>query len=192
MAIDWWTNADARKKLDSQLEKKIQDQIASIELAYKNARIPGRAPKHWISKVSKLRAMNCKLPKGLEHLANQSASPFFNDLLRSLNSASKKYYKVQYSSIRSKVFRSTQKKYINDHPDNQSQIVGGRKSGQSRKLKRDAEAKEILKAYLNATAYTSKRLPLARTVAKWFVEYHLCPRSTRAVTQLLKRAGVAI
>ena len=181
-----------RKKLSQQLEMKISEQKVATELAYKNAKIPGRAPKHWMVKVSKLRAMNCKLPKGLEHLANQSPSPFLDDLLRSLNCASKEYYKVQYSSIRSKAFRSTQKKYINDHPDNQSQIVGGRKSGQSRKLKRDAEAKEILKAYLNATAYTSKRLPLARTVAKWFVEHHLCPRSTRAVTQLLKRAGVAI
>lgn len=192
MAIDWWTNSAMRKKLSQQLEKKISEQIAATELAYKNAKIPGRAPKHWMGKVSKLRASNRQLPKGLEHLAKQSNPQSVNALLDSLNLAAKEYYKIEYSSIRSRTLRETQKKYIKDNPDNESQITGGQISGAVRKLKRIQEATNIIEAYLMATLYCSNRKPLARKVAKWYVENHHSTRSISAITQLLKREGVAI
>ncbi len=191
LAIDWWTNEAARKKLDEQLEKTIQEQKAATELAYKKARISGRAPNHWMSKVCKLIALSRELPKGLERLAKHSNAQSANTLLDSLNHAAKEYYKLEHSSTRAKTLRKTQEKYVQKNISNRSQATGGKISGVKRRHARQIEAVFIVEAYKTSNDHPPTVKPVARAVAKWYVNALGSTRTIRAVTQKLQRAKVA-
>lgn len=191
MAIDWWTNEAARKKLSQQLENKISEQKVATELAYKNAKIPGRAPKHWMSKVCKLIALGRDLPKGLEHLAKQGNVQSANTLLDSLNHAAKEYYKLEHSSTRAITLRKTQEKYVQKNILNGSQATGGKISGQKRRDARQIEAMFIVEAYKTSNGLPPTVKPVARAVAEWFVNKVGSPPTIRAVDQKLQRAKVA-
>ena len=191
MAIDGWTNSAMRKKLSQQLENKISEQRIATELAYKNAKIPGRAPKHWMSKVCKLIALGRELPKGLEHLAEHSNAQSTNTLLDSLNHAAKDYYRLEHSSTRAKTLRKTQEKYTQKNLSNRSQATGGKISGEKRRHARQIEAMFIVEAYKTNNDHPPTVKPVAREVAKWYVNAVVSTRTIRAVTQKLQRAKVA-
>ena len=180
-----------RKKLSQQLENKISEQRIATELAYKNAKIPGRAPKHWMSKVCKLIALGRELPKGLEHLAEHSNAQRTNTLLDSLNHAAKDYYRLEHSSTRAKTLRKTQEKYTQKNLSNRSQATGGKISGEKRRHARQIEAMFIVEAYKTNNDHPPTVKPVAREVAKWYVNAVGSTRTIRAVTQKLQRAKVA-
>jgi hypothetical protein len=191
LAIDWWTNAAIRKKLSQQLENQISEQKIATELAYKNAKIPGRAPKHWMSKVCKLIALGRDLPNGLEHIAKHSNVQSANTLLDSLNHAGKEYYKLEYSSTRAKTLRKTQEKYVQNNRLNGSQSTGGKISGGKRRDARQIEAMFIVEAYKTSKSHPPTVKPVARAVAEWYVTTVGSTRTIRAVAQKLQRAKVA-
>ena len=191
MEIDWWTNSAMRKKLSQQLENKISEQKVATELAYKNAKIPGRAPKHWMSKVCKLIALGRELPKGLEHLAKHSNAQSANTLLDSLNHAAKEYYKLEHSSTRAKTLRKTQEKNVQKNILKRSQAKGGKISGEKRRHTRKTEAMFIVEAYKTSNDHPPNVKPVARAVAEWYVNAVGSNRTIRAVTQKLQRAKVA-
>ena len=180
-----------RKKLSQQLENKISKQNGATELAYKNAKIPGRAPKHWMSKVSKLIALGLELPKGLEHLAKHSNPQSENTLLDSLNNAAKEYFKLEHSSTRAKTLRKTQEKYLQKNISNRSQAKGGKISGEKRRHARQIEAMILVEAYKTSNDHPPTVKPVAREVAKWYVNAVGSTKTIRAVTQKLQRAKVA-
>lgn len=191
MNSDWWACKETRRKINAKHDKHAAEQIAEINRAYKEAKIPGATPKHWLGKINRMNKLGRPMPKGLEHLAGSFVDDLTLQFIESGKKAAQKYFASEYASIRSQTLKKTQKKYATLSSSRFSQGKGGSNSGAARRLRRNEAASAIVDQYRKATAIAVSVKPVARLVADWYIKNFPSNQSHRAMTQMLQRAGAA-
>lgn len=191
MTSEWWNCKEARQRINAEQEKRAAEQIEEINRAYKAAKIPGAAPRHWLGKISRMNRLGCEMPKGLEHLSEASLDGDTRTFLLSAKQSAKDYFASEYAGIRAQTLRKTQKRYSTKNSAKASQSRGGINSGEARRRARKNNAISIVESYKNATSTAASVKPVARLVAEWYVKNFSSNQSLRAVTQMLQRANLA-
>ena len=191
LTSDWWTCKESRRRINAEQDRRIIEQIAEINRAYKAAKIPGPTPKHWLGKIKRMNELGRPMPKGLEHLSGSSIDDNSREFIESGKKAVREYFAAEYAEIRAKNFKRIQNRYAKSNTATKSQAKGGRISGAARRLARDKAAFVIVDAYNKAHAANVNIKPVARIGASWHIKNFPSTRSLRATVQLLQRAGVA-
>lgn len=191
LTSDWWTCKEIRRKNNVTQDKRAAEQIEVINRAYKAAKIPGATPRHWLGKINRMNKLGRSMPKGFEHLAGSGIDENTLAFIESGKQAAKAYFASEYAEVRGQSLKRTQQKYAGSQLAKLGQAKGGSKSGATRRLKRHKASIAIVDSYIRATPSASSVKPVARLVAGWYIKNFPSNQSHRAITQMLKRAGVA-
>jgi len=191
LASDWWGCKETLRQMNALQEQLAASQIEEIERAYKAAKIPGRAPRHWLEKISKLHRLGKPLPQGFQRYSRSTIHQNTLAFVESAKQSARVYFALEYAVIRAKTLKKTQKKFAATKLSKESQARGGQKSGALRRAARDKAAKEIIDLYKSATSRNSNVKPVARLVADWYLNNLRSRQSKRALAQKLQRSGLA-
>jgi len=158
----------------------------NIANEYKKYRRKGRPHEHWLGQFKQLHEEGNLPPEWLAYLNSRSDSKLMSDLISSLDSASKEYFRGE----RSYDLQQAQKVFSSSPAARAAQSAGGFESGNARRLKRDQAMAKVATAYRAFKRLPDAFKPNARSVARWHVST-TGHGNVDSLTRRLRASGVA-